>query len=150
MKSLLNTVLIFALLITVTNTKADGFISYPYLVLSSNFGNIQTPTNRIIRTQSEWKAFHKKNTTAHFPFIDFSKKQVVVIASGTKPSGGYQTLVSDVYEISETLYIRAILINPGNTCGATMSLTYPATVFVMPKNKKPVQFSVIDVYRNCN
>jgi hypothetical protein len=142
------------LLLLNTTAKADGYV--PYLVLNSSVIRSVEAVNQVISSQAQWKSFYKKhsfgilNPTIPVLPVNFNKQQVIVIASGAKGTGGYTTLVANVYDIDNTLVINGLVINPASGCAVIQQVTYPAAIIAVPKTKKPLQFNISNVLEQCN
>lgn len=155
MKKLLSFSLLLLLnTIISTPVQADGFV--PYLVLNSSVIRSAEAINQVISSQAQWKSFYKKhsfgilNPTIPVLPVNFNKQQVIIIASGAKSTGGYTTLVSNVYDINNTLVINGLVINPASGCAVFQQVTYPAAIIAVPKTQKPLQFNISNVLEQCN
>ncbi len=150
----------FALLTILTSMQTQA-AALNYTVIDSSLIRVKTPTNLVIRTQTDWQNFYTTATSDYFPqptapSIDFRKVVVVVVASGEKSTGGYQTLISRVFDNPATtttasyIGVQSVLINPGSGCFVSLAFTYPAALFTVPKTTKPFVFnSTGNVYKNC-
>lgn len=147
-------------LFTILTSMETQAATLNYTVIDSSLIRVRTPTNLVIRNRIDWQNFYKAATSDYFPqptapSIDFSKVVVVVVASGEKSTGGYQTLISRVFDNAATVTtpsnigVQSVLINPGSGCFASMSFTYPAAMFTVPRTTKPFVFNTGNVYKNC-
>jgi hypothetical protein len=140
------------MLLSTTSFAQTGFVNYT--VLNSALLRISAPTNVVIRTLSQWKTFYQKNTVgiinpAPLPIIDFNKQEVIVLSNGSQATGGYTLLVSSVNETVQNIVVNSLFVKPSANCVVTMMITYPASLIVIPKNAKPVQFSQQQIENAC-
>lgn len=75
------------------------------------------------------------------PAIDFSKYRVLIVAAGTKPTGGFRMALSEALVVRDSAQINVTLFTPGEGCSFTEALTSPAIAIAVPL--KPAAFRVI-------
>ena len=120
----------------------------PFQLLTAIGLKLSTPTNQVIRSQAQWLNLAKRNKTT-LPVVDFSKHQVVVIATGARPSSGYSIVVSGIYKGTDYLDVNGYFMKPGFMCAALTVITYPTTFILMPKIQKPVRFHLRNAAYEC-
>jgi len=104
MTHLLKSLFAVCLFLSATLSVANAADYIPFRLLDTRDTKLQTPTNQVIRSQAQWLAFYQNATSdssAIVPVVDFSKRQVVVIAAGSRPSSGYSVVVSGVYKSAD-------------------------------------------------
>ena len=106
---------------------------------------------------SDAKAWRKVWEQIHTPFspqpplpeIDFSRELVVVVALGTRPTGGYGIIVDRAYQRDNRLEIIVRKQTPGKTCGTTQAITQPVDIARVPKTERLVVFRETEVVHEC-
>ena len=84
------------------------------------------------------------------PAVDFGEEVVVLVAMGTRSSGGYTIAVNRVQEDGSGRNIEVLEVSPGAGCYVTMSLTSPADAVVLPTARGlPVRFVEVQDTRDC-
>jgi hypothetical protein len=73
------------------------------------------------------------------PTVDFAKHMVLVVALGTKPTGGYQILLDSAVRTTTGLTVYVRTVPPGSASAAAV-ITHPVDVGVVPKSDGAVTF----------
>ena len=71
------------------------------------------------------------------PAIDFRHSRVLVIAIGTRPSGGYSARLDSARVVHDTAVINVGVVLPPKGCGVTTELTTPAVAIATPLTPAP-------------
>jgi hypothetical protein len=71
------------------------------------------------------------------PSIDFSKKEVLAVFSGSHSTGGYGVSVKDVQETGGKRVISIVYSEPGDSCNVSDGATSPFVLVVV--DKTPLQ-----------
>ena len=95
------------------------------------------PVRAVIRDQESWRAAW---TTLYIgmspvvvpPTIDFSRSTVILVALGSRPSGGYDITISRVARDARVLYLQVTSTSPGDRCFVSAALTQPVDIVVVP------------------
>lgn len=74
------------------------------------------------------------------PRIDFRKSRVIIVATGTKPTGGYRLSLATARATRDSAFISVTLYTPPRGCGVTEQLTSPALAIATPV--RPAGFRV--------
>ena len=74
------------------------------------------------------------------PAVDFARHMLVVVASGTRPSGGFGIKVQAVALLGERLEVAVLETCPAPGAMVTTELTQPVEVVRVPKLSQPVTF----------
>lgn len=72
--------------------------------------------------------------------IDWKKQMLVVVAAGTKPTGGYSIEVLRLPVKDKTLTAHWKLTNPAAGSIVTQALTYPSQMVLVDRFEGPVKF----------
>ena len=75
------------------------------------------------------------------PLVDFTKWRAIVIAVGTKPTGGYHLSLERGQTVRDSALLTVTLHTPAKGCGVTQELTTPAVAVATPIT--PAPFRVI-------
>ena len=97
-----------------------------------------------------WERIHKPfSPEPPLPKVDFSRELVVVVALGTRPTGGYGIIVDRAYQRDDRLEIIVRKQSPGQTCFTTQSITQPFDIVLVPKTERLVVFRETEVVHEC-
>lgn len=118
------------------------------------YNAVDEPMRAVFRDQAAWEAFWSRASGARqpaapAPAVDFSRHMVVVVALGTRPSGGYWVEVEGVYQSAEGLRVEALASAPGEYCGTTQAVTHPLDAVLVARGAGQVTFRVSQVVRDC-
>lgn len=95
----------------------------------------------IIRTAAEWSALWKDHApTEKVPVVDFTKRMVVGIFLGTKPSGGHEVEIVGVRTQDKDLIVEYVRKQPGRGTMAAQMLTEPYHLVSVAKHPGTVRF----------
>lgn len=75
------------------------------------------------------------------PRIDFRKWRVIVVAAGTRPTGGYRLALASGRVTRDSAFIAVTLYTPPRGCGVIEQLTSPAVAVATPAT--PAAFRVV-------
>ena len=112
---------------------------------SSNSG-LDQPGRIVVRDPSSWQALwgqiHRGRTPVpSVPAVDFSREMIVVVALGSRSSGGYGILVDGANEARNAgLVVTVRSISPGSKCGVTAAITQPVDIARVPRRDGEVGF----------
>ena len=85
----------------------------------------------VIRDANAWANFWAELGVGDRPNIDFTRDVAIAVASGQRPSGGYEIAVDRVRQQKGELIVEVVETSPGPNCMSTQSLTQPADVVVV-------------------
>lgn len=116
---------------------------------------VRSPVAKAIGTSEEWKKFwaeikshssaDHENTSAvsDAPGPDFSRYTVLVVALGTRPSGGYSVAFHSVHESESQIDAFIYELRPrGKNCIVTTAITFPVAFALIPRTDKPVHINI--------
>ena len=101
---------------------------------------------RVIRSEGEWNAawgaLHGGVTPAPArPGVDFTRQTVVLVAMGTRPSGGYTVRVDSAWQQGGRALVAVTYRSPGPSCFTAAVLTAPLALAVV--NAAGLDFQVV-------
>jgi hypothetical protein len=116
---------------------------------------VRRPVAKAIGTSEEWKRFWAEieshssagddNTSAisDAPGPDFSRYTVLVVALGTRPSGGYSVAFHSVRESESQIDAIVYELRPrGKNCTVTAAISFPVAFALIARTDKPVHFNI--------
>lgn len=114
-------------------------------VVHAYYSGFDRPVRAVIRDNDSWRAAW---TTLYIgmspavvpPSIDFSRSTVILVALGSRGSGGYDITVSRVARDGGVLYVQVTSTSPGDRCGVTLAITQPVDAVVVPHTVNRVVF----------
>jgi hypothetical protein len=86
----------------------------------------------VIRDANAWAEFWSELGQGDRPAVDFARDIVVAVASGQRPSGGYEIGIDRATHRNGELIVELVETAPGPNCMSTTSLTQPVDVVVIP------------------
>lgn len=111
---------------------------------TANSGYTQHTTSVIRNAEglaAAWATLHaNQQPVPPLPAIDFSKEMIVVVATGTKPNGGFSVVVSSASESGGRVTVTSTETAPGATCAVPAVITAPADVARLPRRDGDVIF----------
>jgi len=110
--------------------------------------------NLIITSQKEmdltWmRMFGKYPKKPPIPMIDFETKQLLLVAMGEKPNGGYSIKVNSIIKTKKGILVTIEDTKPGKTCNNTSALIYPFQLIEMPKTEQDLTFVRVSKINTC-
>jgi hypothetical protein len=104
----------------------------------------------VIRDVNAWAQFWSELGVGDRPSVDFNHDVVVAVASGQRPTGGYEIAVDRVTQANGELTVEVVERTPGPNCMTTASLTQPVDVVVVPAAEtKSLSFLERKEIRDC-
>lgn len=96
----------------------------------------------VVRTQTEWDSlWHRHYSGANnrppFPRIDFDRDWVVGIFLGTKPTGGYDVVITRAERRDSYLYVFYREKSPPSNAMVTQALTQPFDIVRVARDGNP-------------
>jgi hypothetical protein len=114
-------------------------------IVRDNMSGVEEARQAVAKTQAEWAALWRAhNGAAPAPAVDFSKRTVVAVFLGTRPSAGYSVEVTGTKLDGKTLLVewREFPPQPGNL--SAQVLTSPAHIATIPKFDGAIKFVKVD------
>jgi hypothetical protein len=110
------------------------------------------PTRRVIRDaktfETVWASAYGSNSA--LPAVDFTREAVVVVAMGTKGSGGFSILVREVTVHGQRVEVAVDLVGPGSGCGVPWVVTQPTDMVTMPAPIGMTEFRDQQIVHDCD
>jgi hypothetical protein len=97
-----------------------------------------------------WAQVHEGGTVPARPVVDFSREMIVLVALGSRNSGGFGILIEDAAESGlNGVSISVLSIAPGAQCIVTGALTQPVDIARLPRRDGTVRFIERTQTREC-
>lgn len=108
------------------------------LPIEASYTGIEEPLRTLIRTEREWEDLWSRLAANRIPrpsppAVDFSDEVVVVVAMGTRPSGGHAIRIDSVRYAKDTLWVDVTSVAPGAGCLTTQALTAPVAAVAVER-----------------
>ena len=112
------------------------------------------PAREVLETEEEWRETWDRmhagvSPPPERPEVDLEASIVVVLAMGTRPTGGYGIGVSAARVVDGDLELEVEERSPGASCGVTQAITSPTLLIQLPVPSGEVEFSEREVTRDC-
>jgi hypothetical protein len=129
----------------------EVFVPYSY---SSHMG-LERPLQRVLTSEVEWREVwseiqRRTDDELALPEVDWERNGMLVIALGSRPSGGYAVVVGSVREFKAEIQVEAYELMPGDDCIVTTGLTYPIGYALIRRTEKPVRVRVSKAAVSCS
>ena len=101
------------------------------------YSGFNQPARTVIRDEESWRSAWATYYTGMLPIvsppvIDFSSSTVVLVALGSRSTGGYDITVSRVARDAGIVYVEVTSTSPGDKCYTTQAFTQPVDIVVVP------------------
>jgi hypothetical protein len=135
-----------------TSTTTEN-ISFNSIEKSSNSG-FEELTTKVISSQLEfdqtWKqAWSRFSDVPQKPVIDFTQKQVILIALGAKNNGGYGLEIENVTQTKNEISVNYFETKAGEKCMTTQAIVFPFELIEIEKTAKKVVFKSTEKIVDC-
>ena len=108
---------------------------------------------RVIRDRETWiQVWLRVTTTASsrpVPHVDFESNMIIFAAMGTRPTGGYQIEIAQLYRRGDDIYAVVRETSPGRGCNLTQAVTAPVTAALVPRTSGSVYFVERTAVQHC-
>lgn len=105
--------------------------------------NPKQPSFIIVNSNEEMQKLFTACETFDVALPDFTKKRILGIYAGPKPTGGYAIKVQSVVEDDCQIVVEYFEKEPKADEVVTTAITYPADYVVLPKSNKPILFKKV-------
>jgi hypothetical protein len=127
---------------------AAGHVAHGY------YSGFTAPARLVIDNDADWRAawaqaYIGMTPTLAVPAIDFSRSSVIIVASGTHNTGGYDIRITRLATADDHLYAEVLSTSPGSGCITTQALTQPFDIVRIPKPTGTVVFVEHPVTHDC-
>ena len=111
-------------------------------IASDTMSGIDTPRQAVARSDQEWAALWQRHAGLGKPApkVDFSKRTVVAVFLGSRPSAGYRVEVSRTRQEGKTLIVTWREIPPDRDSLLAQVLTSPAHLVSIPRFDGEIKF----------
>jgi len=123
----------------------DSLVVLGYSLTAGFADSVRAVVSDTLTWASVWKQFGGANP---LPQIDFAQNRVLLVALGTRPTGGYGIRVDSLAYLGGTV-VHVSTIAPGPTCPTTQGLTSPAELVRVPQLPEPIVFQDHAVVTDC-
>ncbi len=116
---------------------------------------VPTPFEKAVTNLQEWKALWREiemhstledkesANTREPPRINFGRHTLLVVAAGSRSSGGYLVGFHSVREYESHIDVTVFELRPfGKECVVTTAMTHPAAFALIPRTDKPIRFQM--------
>jgi PrcB C-terminal len=123
-----------------------GEAEHPFeTLLAQRHSGLAEPRRDVVRDEGGWSrlwsAIQGGVTPAPpLPRVDFGRDMLIVVASGTRPSGGFSIRVRSVATRGGKLEVVVLETCPAPDAMVTTELTQPVEVVRLPRLSEPVAF----------
>jgi hypothetical protein len=112
------------------------------------------PARRVVEDEAAWagvwsRAFGTGPGAPARPAVDFAKERVLVVAAGTRPTGGHAIAVDRVEATAGGLVARVVLSAPGPACAAIQMRTQPLDLVRLTRKGGAVRFESEEKVTDC-
>lgn len=114
-------------------------------LLKSQYTQLVRRERLVIRDAQTWSEFWDQahgqvSPQPSVPSIDFSRNIVVAATMGSRPSGGYNIEIDQVYDVDGAVYVIVTERSAGPGCITTQAVTAPASAVRVPRPGASVTF----------
>lgn len=133
--------------ISLTRFRTDS-IAFEF---SSGIGQAQ---NLVIKDAAAWndlwqRIYAGQTPTPPLPAVDFTQEMVVAAAMGSRPTGGYDIVLTGAGQDSAGLVIAVRATSPGAHCITTQAFTHPIDIARLATSDAPVRFEETRAVADC-
>jgi hypothetical protein len=118
------------------------------------YSGLNTPARLVVRDAAAWQSlwaqiYQRRFPVPPVPAIDFSREMLVVVALGSRSSGGYGIMIDGASDGGAYVTIAVRSISPSPKCGVTAALTQPVDIARLPRRDGEVRFLEHAEVREC-
>ncbi len=96
----------------------------------------------VVRTDAQWKALWAKHAPGQKPpFVDLAKSTVIAVFLGTRNTGGYRAMITEIERHGSDLVVTWQEEKPSPDLMVTQALTSPFHIVRIDKTTDPVRFA---------
>ena len=130
------------------NDSGAGHVAHGY------YSGFASPARLVIDNDADWRAawaqaYAPMGQPPAAPAIDFAHSRVIVVALGTRGTGGYDITINRLATSDGNLYAEVMSTSPGSRCGTTQALTQPFDIVRVPRSSGPVVFVELSATNDC-
>jgi hypothetical protein len=110
-------------------------------IARDSMSGIELPRQAVARTDGEWAALWQQHAgTKPLPKVDFTKRTVVAVFLGSRPSAGFSVEVSRTRQEGTTLIVEWREVPPPRDSMLAQVITSPAHLVAIPRFDGEVTF----------
>ena len=126
----------------VTAETLEGKLRHRGMLTAIN-SNFRDPQLRVIQYPEDydemWRAGFTNVGGLQKPFVNFDNEMVILVATGTRPRGGYRIAVDSIVSGSD-IAVYVTEHQPGPNCKGLNRIGAPAQIVTIPWMEKTVRF----------
>ena len=114
---------------------ADNNPPQPVPIVGLTMGNnskITEPTVALITSKAQLASYQMAGDSDDLN-VNFDKQNAILVALGTKNTGGYWVKITGVQQIGNKLYFQALANKPAKGQASSQGITHPYCLAVIPK-----------------
>lgn len=125
------------------------------VILRAGYSGFGTSERVVVRSASHWEAiweqaFALQTDVPPRPAIDFATEMVLVVALGSRPTGGYGIAIEDLVTGGTGLSVLVAATSPGPSCGTTQAVTQPVEIVRVHAVSGEVSFNERSLVHQCD
>ena len=114
-------------------------------LLAEARSGLAEPRREVVRDQAGWSRLWADihagaEPDPPLPVIDFADQMLIVVASGTRPSGGNSIGVTRVERLGDRLDVEVLETCPAAGARVSMALVQPVEVIRLARSELPTRF----------
>ena len=110
-------------------------------IARDNMSGVDLPRQAVARTDTEWSVLWQQHSGAKPPpKVDFTKRTVVAVFLGSRPSAGYSVEISRTRQEGKTLIVEWREVRPSADSLLAQVITSPAVVASIPRFDGDIKF----------
>ncbi|MES2525045.1 MAG: protease complex subunit PrcB family protein [Gemmatimonadota bacterium] len=139
---------------TTTETTVTPSIAQPMTrVYSAATSGFTEPAELVLRDQAAlddaWRTLHSRLPGNPAPAVDLSTRMVVVVALGSRNTGGHGVRVDSVTSDGTRTTVHYTATAPGTSCMTTQMITSPVDIVSVARREGAVRFERRSVVQPC-
>jgi hypothetical protein len=110
-------------------------------IARDSMSGVDRPRQAVARTDGEWSALWQQHAGSKpLPKVDFTKRTVVAVFLGSRPSAGYSVELTRTRQEGKTLIVEWREVPPGRDSLVAQVITSPALLVSLPKFDGEITF----------
>lgn len=113
----------------------------------NTYSGVQQKKNLLIQDQKAWATLWKEHATQkeELPSIDFTKKMVLGIFLGERPSACYNIGDVHIWHTEKQINVSYMVLEPGPLVRCASSIVTPAILIEIPRSEAKIEFNPIAI-----
>jgi hypothetical protein len=114
-------------------------------ILDEAYSGLSEPLREVVRDEEAWARLWERvyagvTPRPPRPAVDFSRHMLIAVATGTRPTGGFDVAVRAVAVRDAVLEVEVVSTCPGTGARVSMALTQPVEVVRLDKVAQTATF----------